>query len=113
MKIGACGICVRMNLILAYPSKQEHDLDSKDHGIMIVGCGPYHIGEFKSFLPNHPLIFISLNRSCIIFISFNEQLVQEWVRAAFRSTPPQAAVWSLTGVRCQAFVPLDRWASVQ
>lgn len=37
--------------------QQEHDLDFKDHGIMIVGCGPYHIGELKSFLPNHPLIF--------------------------------------------------------
>ncbi len=48
-----------MNPILVCPSKQEHDLDFKDHGIMIVGCGPYHIGEFKSFLPNHPLIFTS------------------------------------------------------
>lgn len=33
------------------PCQQEHDLDFKDHGIMIVGYGPYHIGELKSFLP--------------------------------------------------------------
>ncbi|XP_067264893.1 carbamoyl-phosphate synthase [ammonia], mitochondrial [Chanodichthys erythropterus] len=28
---------------------QEHDLDFKDHGIMIVGCGPYHIGSSVEF----------------------------------------------------------------
>lgn len=88
-------------------------MDFKDRGIMIVGCGPYHIGEVFYFLPNHLLIFISPTHSYIIVISFNEQLVQERVRAVFHSTPPQAAVWSLTGVRCQASVPLDRWASVR
>uniref|UniRef100_A0A9J8C5Q1 Carbamoyl-phosphate synthase [ammonia], mitochondrial n=1 Tax=Cyprinus carpio carpio TaxID=630221 RepID=A0A9J8C5Q1_CYPCA len=28
---------------------QEHDLDFKDRGIMIVGCGPYHIGSSVEF----------------------------------------------------------------
>ncbi|XP_051762789.1 carbamoyl-phosphate synthase [ammonia], mitochondrial [Ctenopharyngodon idella] len=28
---------------------QEHDLEFKDHGIMIVGCGPYHIGSSVEF----------------------------------------------------------------
>lgn len=75
------------------PFQQEHDLDFKDHGIMIVGCGPYHIGELYSFLPNHPLIFFvcfhfTPIHSCIVFISFNEKLVQKWVRAVFRSTAP-------------------------
>ncbi|TRZ04154.1 hypothetical protein DNTS_023072, partial [Danionella cerebrum] len=28
---------------------QEHDLDFQDHGIMIVGCGPYHIGSSVEF----------------------------------------------------------------
>lgn len=85
-------MCVRMNPFFC-PFQQEHDLDFKDHGIMIVGCGPYHIGELYSFLPNHPLIFFVLfslytNPFCIVFISFNEQLVQKWVRAVFRSTAP-------------------------
>lgn len=51
--------CVRMNPFFC-PFQQEHDLDFKDHGIMIVGCGPYHIGELYFFLPNHPLIFFCL-----------------------------------------------------
>lgn len=24
---------------------QEHDLVFNDYGIMVLGCGPYHIGE--------------------------------------------------------------------
>uniref|UniRef100_A0A672N5L9 Carbamoyl-phosphate synthase 1 n=1 Tax=Sinocyclocheilus grahami TaxID=75366 RepID=A0A672N5L9_SINGR len=28
---------------------QEHDLDFKDHGITIVGCGPFHIGSSVEF----------------------------------------------------------------
>ena len=27
---------------------QEHDLDFKDQGIMVLGCGPYHIGEYDN-----------------------------------------------------------------
>lgn len=25
--------------------QQEHDLEFKDQGVMVLGCGPYHIGE--------------------------------------------------------------------
>ncbi|XP_029314740.1 carbamoyl-phosphate synthase [ammonia], mitochondrial [Cottoperca gobio] len=28
---------------------QENDLDFKDHGIMVLGCGPYHIGSSVEF----------------------------------------------------------------
>lgn len=31
-----------------YPIHQEHDLDFNDQGIMVLGCGPYHIGESNS-----------------------------------------------------------------
>lgn len=27
---------------------QEHDLDFKDQGIMVLGCGPYHIGKYNN-----------------------------------------------------------------
>lgn len=97
-------------------SQQEHGLDFKDHGFMIVGCGPYHKPHkfpiFASFFPTMIFIFHQPH-SCIVFISFNEQLVQERVRAALRSTPPQTAACSLTLVLCQASALSDRWASVQ
>ncbi|RXM30006.1 Carbamoyl-phosphate synthase [ammonia], mitochondrial [Acipenser ruthenus] len=28
---------------------QEHDLDFNDHGVMVLGCGPYHIGSSVEF----------------------------------------------------------------
>lgn len=31
--------------ICAFLRHQEHDLDFDDKGIMVLGCGPYHIGE--------------------------------------------------------------------
>lgn len=31
---------------------QEHDIDFKDQGIMVLGCGPYHIGESNLFFKN-------------------------------------------------------------
>uniref|UniRef100_A0A665XET6 carbamoyl-phosphate synthase (ammonia) n=1 Tax=Echeneis naucrates TaxID=173247 RepID=A0A665XET6_ECHNA len=34
---------------LIYPFHQEHDLDFKDQGIMVLGCGPYHIGSSVEF----------------------------------------------------------------
>lgn len=29
------------------PLHQEHDLDFQDQSVMVLGCGPYHIGEFS------------------------------------------------------------------
>lgn len=34
-------------VLLIYLFNQEHDLDFKDQGIMVLGCGPYHIGEYN------------------------------------------------------------------
>lgn len=28
---------------------QEHDVSFKDHGCMVLGCGPYHIGSSVEF----------------------------------------------------------------
>lgn len=32
-------------MICSIHHHQEHDLDFDDKGIMVLGCGPYHIGE--------------------------------------------------------------------
>lgn len=113
MKIGACGICVRMNPILVCPSNRSMTwiLRIEVSWLWVV----VHITLVSSYLFYLIIFWFSFHQHIhnIIVISFNEQLVQERVRAAFHSTPPQAAVWSLTGVQCQAFVPSDRWASVQ
>uniref|UniRef100_A0A8D3BQT0 carbamoyl-phosphate synthase (ammonia) n=2 Tax=Scophthalmus maximus TaxID=52904 RepID=A0A8D3BQT0_SCOMX len=40
---------VKQVILLLYPFHQEHDLDFKDQGIMVLGCGPYHIGSSVEF----------------------------------------------------------------
>uniref|UniRef100_UPI00398E636B carbamoyl-phosphate synthase [ammonia], mitochondrial isoform X2 n=1 Tax=Pristiophorus japonicus TaxID=55135 RepID=UPI00398E636B len=37
------------NYLYATYHGQEHDLDFNDHGIMVLGCGPYHIGSSVEF----------------------------------------------------------------
>ena len=34
---------------LSYLFIQEHDLAFDDHGTMVLGCGPYHIGSSVEF----------------------------------------------------------------
>lgn len=37
------------NVLTIFLILQEHDLDFNDRGIMVLGCGPYHIGSWASF----------------------------------------------------------------
>lgn len=46
---------------MSFFSPQEHDINFDDHGMMVLGCGPYHIGKVITY------IYIGLYSLCCTF----------------------------------------------
>lgn len=46
------------NVLTIFLILQEHDLDFNDRGIMVLGCGPYHIGVWASFYSSASSLYL-------------------------------------------------------
>lgn len=57
-------IRVKNNIMIftsSFLCSQEHDIKFDEHGLMVLGCGPYHIGKVITY------VYIGLYRLCSTF----------------------------------------------
>lgn len=56
---------------------QEHDINFDEHGMMVLGCGPYHIGNMMTSIYIGPTIHICINVDSFLFSERCEKMLSQ------------------------------------